>query len=47
MQHEPASIGKSIVIRGDVTGSEDLTVEGRVEGTIQLRDHTGAVGSTD
>jgi cytoskeletal protein CcmA (bactofilin family) len=46
MQHEPASIGKSIVIRGDVTGSEDLTVEGRVEGTIQLRDHTVAVGST-
>jgi cytoskeletal protein CcmA (bactofilin family) len=46
MQHESASIGKSIVIRGEVSGSEDLTVEGRVEGTIELRDFTVTVGSS-
>jgi cytoskeletal protein CcmA (bactofilin family) len=45
MQQEPASIGKSIVIRGEVSGSEDLTVEGRVEGKIELRDHILIVGS--
>lgn len=32
-------IGKSLVIKGDLNGSEDLTIEGQVEGTIQLRDH--------
>lgn len=45
MQQEPASIGKSIVIRGEVSGSEDLTVEGQVEGKIELRDHILTVGS--
>jgi cytoskeletal protein CcmA (bactofilin family) len=45
MQQEPASIGKSIVIRGEVSGSEDLAVEGQVEGKIELRDHILTVGS--
>ncbi len=31
------SIGASIVVKGDITGSEDLVVLGRVEGNIQLR----------
>ncbi len=31
------SIGASIVIKGDITGGEDLVVLGRVEGSIQLR----------
>ena len=31
-----AVIGPSIVIKGDVTGDEDLLVEGRVEGTVSL-----------
>ncbi len=34
-----ANIGGSLFIRGEVTGSEDLTVEGRVEGKIDLKDH--------
>ena len=34
-----ANIGSSLFIKGEVTGSEDLTVEGRVEGRIDLKDH--------
>jgi len=33
---EQASIGKSLVIRGEVQGAESLYIEGRVEGTINL-----------
>jgi cytoskeletal protein CcmA (bactofilin family) len=36
-----ANIGKSISIKGEVTGDEDLVVEGRVEGRIELK--TGQV----
>ena len=45
MQTEPASIGKSIVINGELSGSEDLTIEGRVDGKIELRDHVLTIGS--
>jgi cytoskeletal protein CcmA (bactofilin family) len=41
---EAASIGKSIVINGELSGSEDLTVEGQVDGKIELRDHVLTVG---
>ncbi len=37
-------IGKSVVIRGDVSGSEDLFVDGRVEGTVTLADGRLTVG---
>jgi cytoskeletal protein CcmA (bactofilin family) len=40
MPNESMSIGKSIVIKGEVSGGEDLTIEGR----IQLRDHVLTVG---
>ena len=46
MREDSASIGKSIVIKGEVSGSEDLTIEGQVEGKIELRDHVLTVGST-
>src|SRR5881409_86715 len=39
-------IGKSIVIRGELSGNEDLTIEGTVEGKIELKDHNLTVGST-
>lgn len=39
-----ATIGASIVIDGDVTGSEDMTIHGRVKGTVQLPDHRLQVG---
>jgi cytoskeletal protein CcmA (bactofilin family) len=45
MHEEMASIGKSIVINGELSGSEDLTIEGRVDGKIELRDHILTVGS--
>jgi cytoskeletal protein CcmA (bactofilin family) len=45
MHEELASIGKSIVINGELSGSEDLTIEGRVDGKIELRDHILTVGS--
>ncbi len=38
------NIGKSVVIKGELNGSEDLTVEGQVEGTIQLREHVLTIG---
>ena len=37
-------IGKSVVIKGELAGSEDLTIEGQVEGTIQLREHVLTIG---
>src|SRR5213594_437535 len=45
MNEELASIGKSIVINGELSGSEDLTIEGQVEGKIELREHVLTVGS--
>jgi cytoskeletal protein CcmA (bactofilin family) len=38
------NIGKSVVIKGELNGSEDLTVEGHVEGKIELRQHALTVG---
>jgi cytoskeletal protein CcmA (bactofilin family) len=37
-------IGKSVVIRGELTGSEDLYLDGDIEGTIDLRDHKLVIG---
>ena len=45
MHEETASIGKSIVITGELSGSEDLTIEGRVDGKIELRNHVLTIGS--
>ena len=45
MREEPVSIGKSIVITGELSGDEDLTIEGRVDGKIELRDHVLTIGS--
>lgn len=39
-----AWIGKSVIFKGDLIGSEDLTIDGRVEGTIELRDHALTIG---
>jgi cytoskeletal protein CcmA (bactofilin family) len=41
---ERATIGPSITIRGDVTGDEDLVIQGRVEGTVDLKQHSVTVG---
>ena len=34
VENSPGRIGKTVVIRGEVKGSEDLIVDGRVEGTV-------------
>jgi cytoskeletal protein CcmA (bactofilin family) len=44
--HRPdvARIGKSVSIRGELTGNEDLYLDGEMEGTISLRDHKLVIG---
>lgn len=37
-------IGKSVQIRGELTGSEDLYLDGEIEGNIDLRDHSLIIG---
>jgi len=44
MEKDIVNIGKSVVIKGELNGSEDLTIEGHVEGTIQLRDNVLTIG---
>jgi len=39
-----AWVGKSILFRGDLVGLEDMSIDGRVEGTIELRDNNLTVG---
>ena len=39
-------IGPSIVIKGTVSGDEDLLVQGKVEGSIELRDNEVSVGQS-
>jgi cytoskeletal protein CcmA (bactofilin family) len=39
-----ASIGISVSIKGEIKGSEDLTVDGQVEGKIDLPEHTLTIG---
>ena len=39
-----ASIGMSVSIKGEIKGSEDLTVDGQVEGRIDLPEHALTIG---
>jgi cytoskeletal protein CcmA (bactofilin family) len=41
---DQATIGKSLVIKGEVTGSESLYIDGRVEGSIHLPGNRVTVG---
>ena len=40
-----ANIGASIQIKGELQGDEDLTIDGRVEGKIELREHNLTIGA--
>ena len=40
------TIGKGVVIEGEVKAGEDLVIDGQVDGTIELRQHVLTVGST-
>jgi cytoskeletal protein CcmA (bactofilin family) len=44
IERDVVNIGKSVVIKGELNGSEDLTVEGQVEGKIELKDHVLTIG---
>lgn len=44
MREDVVNIGKSVNIKGELNGSEDLTVEGHVEGKIELKDHVLTIG---
>jgi len=37
-------IGKSVVLRGELTGNEDLYLDGEIDGNINLRDHKLVIG---
>lgn len=43
-RNDMAHIGKSVMVKGELSGSEDLYLDGEVEGSIELRDHNLTVG---
>lgn len=40
----PAVIGKSVMIKGQIFSREDLTIDGEVEGSVELQEHRLTVG---
>ena len=42
---EVANIGKSISIKGDLTGNEDLVIEGKVDGKVDLPNNQLTIGA--
>ena len=40
-----AIIGRSIILKGELSANEDLVIEGQFEGTVNLQDHCLTVGS--
>jgi cytoskeletal protein CcmA (bactofilin family) len=44
VERTTAVIGPSIFIKGDLSGDEDLVIEGRVEGKIDLKQHNVTIG---
>ena len=43
-QAEIAHIGKSVLIKGELSGSEDLYLDGEVEGSVELKQHSLTIG---
>ena len=41
---DQATIGRTVVIKGEVAGSESLYIDGRIEGTVSFKDHRVTVG---
>ncbi len=41
---EQATIGRSVVIKGEVSGSESLYIDGKIEGTVNFSEHRVTVG---
>ncbi len=42
---QSSTLGRSVVIKGELTGKEDLMIEGQFEGTIDVAEHTVTVGA--
>jgi len=42
--HGVALIGRSVVIKGELNGSENLTIEGQVDGKVELLEHALTIG---
>jgi cytoskeletal protein CcmA (bactofilin family) len=41
---EQATIGRSLVIKGEVSGSESLYIDGRIEGTVNIAENRVTIG---
>jgi len=41
---EQATLGRSVVIKGEVSGSESLYIDGRIEGTVNFAEHRVTIG---
>ena len=44
VSRDVVNIGKSVIIKGELSGSENLTIEGQFEGKIELRENSLTVG---
>lgn len=42
---QSSTLGRSLVIKGELAGKEDLMIEGQFEGTIDVAEHTVTVGA--
>ena len=42
--NDVAHIGKSVLVKGELSGSEDLYLDGEVEGSIELKGHSLTIG---
>ena len=45
MESAIVNIGQSVQIKGELTGNEDLTIEGMVDGKIMVKDHNLTIGA--
>ena len=45
VERTTVNIGKSVIIKGELSGSEDLTIEGQVEGKIELNNNILTIGT--
>lgn len=39
-----ASLGRSVTVKGEIIGREDLTIDGEIEGMIEVREHRLTIG---
>lgn len=42
----PACIGRSLTIKGDLSGDEDLIIEGHIDGKVMLQSHSVTIGES-